>query len=100
MSGCIVIYRWDIPQEQEDAFRQRWRDVTLQLRSRAGALGSCLTRDGEGRFVAIALWPSEEARSNGFSALVPLDPLPGVGRPQETLLQVEDDLWLGSPFGL
>jgi hypothetical protein len=98
LSGFIVVYRWQVPEEQETPFRRQWQDATLKLRSE-GALGSCLTRDEEGKFVAIALWPSEEARAKAFSNLTRVDPLPGVMRLGETQLHVESDLWLNSPFG-
>ena len=98
MSGVIVIYRWTVPQEQEKAFRHRWQETTIQLRAE-GALGSCLTRDSEGEFVAIALWPSEKARSKAFAQLAPSEPLPGVVRLDERQLHVENDLWVNSPFG-
>ena len=97
MSGFIVIYRWRVPEEQEQAFQQRWREITLQLRGHGG-LGSCLTRNGAGEYVAIALWRSDAARLDAFASLSVSEPLPGVERVEETRLTLEEDLWLNSPF--
>ena len=97
MSGFIVIYRWQVPEEQEPAFRREWHDVTIQLRS-AGGLGSCLTRNSNAEFVAIALWPNEQARSDAFASLRRFGPVPGVERLEETRLTLQEDLWLNSPF--
>jgi hypothetical protein len=97
VSGFIVIYRWQIAKEQEPAFRHEWQEATNRLRS-AGALGSCLTRNSDGEFVAVALWPNEQARSDAFSMLPQSEPLPGVKRLEEERLWVEEDLWVNSPF--
>jgi hypothetical protein len=93
----IAIYRWRVPEDQELAFQLRWREITLQLRNHGG-LGSCLTRNSAGEFVAIALWPSEQARSDAFASLPPSVSIPGVERLEETRLIVKEDLWLNSPF--
>jgi len=93
-----VIYRWVVEPEHEDYFRERWHAGTLRLREEHGGLGSLLTRDSEGAFVAIALWPSEEARETAFANRGPVDPWPGIVSFEETKLQVEDDLWKVSPF--
>jgi heme-degrading monooxygenase HmoA len=97
VSGFIVIYRWNVPEEQEQAFQRQWRELTLHLRSHGG-LGSCLTRNNAGEFVAIALWPSEQARSEAFASLPRSVSIPGVERLEESRLIVEEDLWLNSPF--
>jgi hypothetical protein len=97
VSGFIVVYRWRVSEEQERAFQQQWREITFQLRSRGG-LGSCLTRNSEGEFVAIALWPNEQVRSDAFASLRRSEPVPGVERLEETRLTLEEDLWVNSPF--
>ncbi len=93
-----VIYRWTVAEEHHDAFRARWRRGTLHLRDH-GSLGSCLTRDESGDFVAIALWPSEAAREAAFSAGSLDEPWPPVAKFEERKLRIEDDLWVSSPFG-
>jgi hypothetical protein len=93
----VVIYRWAVADEHHDAFRARWRESTLHLRKH-GSLGSCLTRDGNGEFVAIALWPSEAVRAAAFAGNSLNAPWPPVERLEETRLEVEDDLWMSSPF--
>jgi len=95
--GLIALYRWRVEAEHEAAFRQNWGQATLRAR-KLGGHGSCLTRDQDGSFVAIALWPSEAARYEAFAAMEHTPPWPGVRRLSETLLQVEDDMWASSPF--
>ena len=87
-----VIYRWRIDPVYEDEFRRRWREATIELRDHYGALGSCLSRDAEGRFVAFARWPSEAHRDAAFAKRTPADPSPGVLEIEQTKLWVEDDL--------
>jgi hypothetical protein len=96
-TGFIALYRWSVEAEHEAAFRRNWREATLQVR-KLGGYGSCLTRDQDGCFVAIALWPSEAARAVAFSAMEPSPAWPGACRLSETRLDVEDDLWASSPF--
>jgi len=98
VTGFAVIYRWSVEAEHQTAFRARWHAGTLALREEHGAFGSCLTRDENGDFVAIALWPSEAARAAAFAARGMREPLPGVIEFEESRLQVEDDLWLSSPL--
>ena len=91
-SGFAVLYRWRVDKRFEQQFRDRWRETTLMFRARHGALGSCLTRDESGNFVAFARWPSEAARSNASLASSERTPFPGLISFEETLLWVEDDL--------
>ena len=98
MTGFAVVYRWSVEAEHQAAFRERWHAVTLVFRDEHGGFGSCLTRDEKGDFVAIALWPSEAARTAAFAARGVREPLPGVLEFEEIRLEVEDDLWLSSPF--
>lgn len=86
-----VIYRWRVEPGQEAYFLERWHRGTLRLREH-GSLGSCLTRAGNGDFVAFARWPSEEMRAAAFAAIAPLEPWPGILEFEETKLRVIDDL--------
>lgn len=97
MAGFIAVYRWRVAAEHESAFRKLWREVTMLGREN-GAYGSCLTRDANGELVAIALWPSEEARAAAFKAIGETAPWPPAERLAETKLDVVDDLWTVSPF--
>ena len=87
-----VLYRWKIDAAQEVVFSECWRTATLRLRDEYGALGSCLSRDAEGDFVAFARWPSEEQRERAFASNTPADALPGVLQFEQTKLWVEEDL--------
>jgi len=96
-NGFIAIYRWEVEPEHEQSFRDRWHQTTLIGRE-LGAFGSCLARDSSGQFVAIALWPSEAARSAAFENIGPPQPWAGAKRLEELKLEVLDDLWVSSPF--
>lgn len=91
VTGFAVLYRWTVDPEFEEDFRDRWRDATLLLRREHGALGSCLTRDADGNFIAFARWPSEAARAAAFAARGPSDPWPGILASEEVKLWVEED---------
>ncbi len=93
----IVIYRWQVEPAFEDAFRASWREVTCEGRAQ-GSLGSCLTREESGDFVAIALWRDEAARAAAFVRMTSERTWIGANRLSETKLYVEDDLWVSSPF--
>jgi hypothetical protein len=95
--GFIAIYKWKVAPEHERTFRERWHTTTLRGRE-LGAFGSWLTRDEFGHFVAIALWPSAAARAAAFTKIGAGSPWVGCERIEETRLQVEDDLWIASPF--
>lgn len=97
-SGFIAIYRWRVAPEVEETFRARWRDVT-RLGREHGAHGSCLARDSDsGDLVAIALWPSENARTRAFERMGEIGSWPAAERLSEDRLNVLDDLWAVSPF--
>ena len=63
----------------------------MRLREEHEALGSCLTRNADGDFVAFARWPSEAARTAAFAAAAPTEPWPGILSFEETKLSVEED---------
>lgn len=96
-NGFVAVYKWVVDPEHELAFRESWHHTTLRGREH-GAYGSCLTRDSPCCFVAIALWPSEAARAEAFEKMGLGDPWVGARRIDEAELQVEDDLWIASPF--
>lgn len=89
-----VLYRWTIDAAHEDEFRKRWRAATIELRDVHGALGSCLSRDSDGNFIAFARWPSEAHRDLAFANRPPAEPSPGVLHFEQTKLWVEEDLLL------
>ena len=95
--GFIATYRWRVAAEAEPAFRERWTEITrkaLQL----GGLGSTLTRAENGEFVAIALWPDQQTRTDAFTQIEAGPPLAGVEFLEEVRLDVLEDLWTVSPF--
>jgi hypothetical protein len=96
--GFVAIYRWRVAPEKERLFRQRWHDVTKDIRDHYGGLGSCLTRDETGAFVGVALWRSREARDAAFAARGEPPPEAGIEMIEEVRLTGLDDLWLRSGF--
>jgi heme-degrading monooxygenase HmoA len=60
-TGFIVIYRWRVHPEKEDAFIRAWGDATEEIAEALGAHGSALLKDDDGLHYAIARWPSREA---------------------------------------
>lgn len=99
MSGIAILYRWRVEPGHEESFQASWREATLRLRAEGVARGSCLTKDENGEFVAIALWPSLVAREQAFASLPPFAPWPGVARISETRLTVVENLWAASALG-
>jgi hypothetical protein len=95
----IVVYRWRVAVEDQQRFQECWQVRTLELRAR-GALGSCLTREAGGEFVAIALWPSEAVRAEAFREIPNELDWPLVETGPSLSLTVVDDLWVRSPFDL
>ena len=63
----VAIYRWNVAAEHEPAFVARWERATRNLRMHGG-MGSLLGRAATGELVALALWPSAEARDRAFAA--------------------------------
>jgi quinol monooxygenase YgiN len=59
-----AIYRWNITPGKEDRFVQLWEDGTRKIKATcAGDMGAILIRSTtkRQRFVAIAIWESQEA---------------------------------------
>lgn len=64
----VAIYRWRLHGELERDFVDNWQRIT-QLGLAAGSGGSSLFKDQEGSWVAIARWPSREAREQFFQQM-------------------------------
>ncbi len=101
----VAIYRWRVLPEREDAFRVSWRRITEIIVARCGSGGSHLFRHADGTLVAIALWPSAEARERCF-ATAPFDAEAAAVMRAATVesfddLELEslDDLWTISRSG-
>jgi hypothetical protein len=95
--GFIATYRWRVAAEAEPAFRERWTDITRKA-LQFGAFGSTLTRAENGEFVASALWPDQQTRTDAFARIEASPPLAGVEFLEEVRLAVVEDLWTVSPF--
>jgi heme-degrading monooxygenase HmoA len=70
--GFVVLYRWRLRADAEDAFVEAWSRMTMALRAR-GSLGSRLHRGADGLWYSYAQWPSARARDEAF-ARGPADP--------------------------
>jgi len=90
----VAVYRWRARPEHEDAFRASWRRITEIITERCGSGGSQLFRAGDATLVALALWPSPEARERCF-ATAPFDVEAGAIMRAATL-ETYDDLELDS----
>lgn len=66
-NGFAMLYRWTIEPGHECRFVERWKSTTEELRERYGGLGSCLTREAGGAYVAFARWPSREVRDRAMA---------------------------------
>lgn len=64
----VAIYRWRLHPELEQDFIANWRRITADGLA-GGSGGSSLFRNAQGLWVAIARWPSREARDIFFSQL-------------------------------
>ena len=87
-----MLYRWTVAAEHQAAFVERWREATIALRDNHGGLGSCLTRDEKGDFVAFARWPSEAVRDSAFAERSGSLPWEGILHFEAVKLWVEEDL--------
>jgi hypothetical protein len=64
----VAIYRWRLQVGLEQDFIVNWQRITA-LGLAAGSGGSSLFKGSDGRWVAIARWPSREARARFFAQL-------------------------------
>ena len=90
--GFVAIYRWRVEPEHEAAFVERWRQATAIL-SRHGGQGSLLGRAQSGELVAVALWPSAEARDRAFADAGNDAPWPPTERLDPILVDPIANLW-------
>jgi hypothetical protein len=67
MNMFVAIYRWRLDPEREQDFVTNWQRITLNGLA-GGSGGSSLFRNAQGIWVAIARWPSREARDRFFGA--------------------------------
>jgi len=68
----VAIYRWRLHPEREQDFVTNWQRIT-RLGLVAGSGGSSLFKDAQGHWVAIARWPSREARERFFGQMDGVD---------------------------
>ncbi|MEP6897668.1 MAG: antibiotic biosynthesis monooxygenase [Rhodanobacter sp.] len=64
----VAIYRWRLHPGLEQDFIVNWQRITTLGRA-AGSGGSSLFKDADGCWVAIARWPSQDARDQFFEQL-------------------------------
>jgi hypothetical protein len=64
----VAIYRWHLHPERAQDFVTNWQRITLGGLT-GGSGGSSLFRNAQGIWVAIARWPSREARDHFFEKL-------------------------------
>lgn len=90
---CLVaIYRWRVELEHEAAFIAAWRRATQALKAHGG-MGSLLGRAKTGEMVAVALWPSAEAREQAFAALGEQHDWPPAERLEPILVEPLANMW-------
>jgi heme-degrading monooxygenase HmoA len=73
----VAIYRWRLQAGLEQDFIANWERIT-SLGLAAGSGGSSLFKGSDGRWVAIARWPSREARTSFFAQLTKEDADPAM----------------------
>ena len=66
-SMFAVIYEFEVLAGQEEEFISQWTRGTELIRAECGSLGSRLHREGNGRYLAYARWPSRDAWKNAPS---------------------------------
>jgi hypothetical protein len=64
----VAIYRWRLHPEREQDFVANWRRITMDGLA-GGSGGSSLFLNAQGIWVAIARWPSRNARDHFFENL-------------------------------
>lgn len=64
----VAIYRWRLDPALEQDFVANWQRITLEGLA-GGSGGSSLFRNAQGIWVAIARWPSREARDTFFHGI-------------------------------
>jgi quinol monooxygenase YgiN len=74
MSAVVVLYRWRVHPDRENAFVAGWTHVTERMLE-AGSLGSRLHRGDDGLWYAYAQWTSLAAREKAFAEGTTVDAL-------------------------
>lgn len=92
--GFVVLYRWRLHPEAEQAFVDAWSIVTQRLRREHGSLGARLHRGADGIWYSYAQWPSAQAREQAFAA-GPVD-LEAARRMQQAIAEKLPELVLES----
>ena len=59
-----ILYVFQVKKGQAEAFEMAWRDVTREIHTHCGSLGSRLHTWVGGTYWAYAQWPSREALEN------------------------------------
>ena len=59
-----ILYVFQVKKGQEAAFEAAWADVTREIHTKCGSLGSRLHTWVGGTYWAYAQWPSREALEN------------------------------------
>ena len=90
--GLVAIYRWRVAEEHVAAFIERWERATRRLRG-LGGMGSLLGRAATGELVAVALWPSAEAREAAFALVADDGEWPPAERLEPILVDPIANLW-------
>jgi quinol monooxygenase YgiN len=105
----VAVYWWRVHPGKEEQFRAAWRRGTELITAKYGSLGSRLHRDKDGRFIGVAEWPDEASWRRAFDAKMVyddpetraafVDAIAEAPREPLLLMDVTDDLYVGSPHG-
>lgn len=84
-----VIYQSYMKPGREDDYQKAWHQIATYFVSQRGALGSCLHKAEDGRWVAYSRWPDKATRDASW----PGENAPSNELPQEirqAILMVKD----------
>ena len=84
-----VIYQSYLKPGREEAFQQAWHQIANYFVTKRGALGSCLHKAEDGKWIAYSRWPDKATRDASW----PLDGDPSNELPEEirqAILMVKD----------
>lgn len=71
-----VIYQLYLKPGREADYQAAWHAVAIYFKTHRGALGSCLHRTADGRWIAYSRWPDKKTRDASW---------PGENDPSEAL---------------
>lgn len=99
----VAVYRWRVASQDDEQFRQAWKEITLYARNNCGSLGSALLKHSDGSWVAIAKWPNKEAMNKCWENM-PQNKLSISEKMHATIvekfetleLEMDTDLWVHS----